>query len=291
MQFNQEAWLKEYIDMNIELRKQAKNNFEKDFFKLMNNPVFGKTMQNVRKRRDTKLVTTDKRRNTTKYFSENLIAIEMKKMKVKMNKPVYLGLSILEISKILMYKFCYDYIKPKYRHNPKLCYVDTDSFIIHIKTEDVYENIANDVEKIFDTSNYEVNRLLPTGRNKKVIGLMKDKLGGKTMTEFAALRSKTYSCLMGDSNSDKKAKGKKCVIKQRPKFNDYKNYLLNNEIILKSQQRFKKETYGVYTEEISKIAISSNDDKRLQTFDKIISYLYGTSAGKVCKTELLSKYK
>ena len=118
---------------------------------------------------------------------------------------------------------------------------------------------------------------------------MKYKLGGKTMTEFAALRSKTYSCLMGDSNSDKKAKGKKCVIKQRPKFNDYKNYLLNNEIILKSQQRFKKETHGVYTEEISKI--DDNDDKRLQTFDKIISYPYGTSAGKVCKTELLSKYK
>ena len=131
IQFNQEAWLKLYIDMNTELRKQAKNDFEKAFFKLMNNAVLGKTMENVRKHRDIKLVTTDKRRNqlvsepnyhTTKWFSENLLAIEMKKTKVKMNKPVFLGLSILEISKTLMYEFWYDYIKPKYGDNVKLLY-------------------------------------------------------------------------------------------------------------------------------------------------------------------------
>ena len=120
IQFNQEAWLKEYIDMNTKLRKQAKNDFEKDFIKSMNNSVFGKTMENVRKHRDIKLATSDKRRNQlvpepnyhiTKWFSEKLLAIEMKKIKVKMNKPVYLGLSILEISKTLMYEFWYDYIK------------------------------------------------------------------------------------------------------------------------------------------------------------------------------------
>ena len=114
----------------------------------------------------------------------------MKKIKVKMNKPVYLGLSILEISKTLIYEFRYDYIKPKYQDNVKLRYKDTDSFIIHIKTEDVYEDIADEVEKRFDTSNYEVNRLW---KNKKVIGLMKDELEGKIMTEFSALRPKTYS--------------------------------------------------------------------------------------------------
>ena len=142
IQFNQEAWLKEYIDMNTELRREAKNVFEKNFFKLMNNSVFGKTMENVRKHRDIKLVTTDKRRNqlfsepnchTTKWFSGNLLAIEMKKIKVKMNKPVYLDLSILEISKTLMYEFWYDYIKPKYKNNAKLCFMDTRSFIINIK--------------------------------------------------------------------------------------------------------------------------------------------------------------
>ena len=165
--------------MNTELRKQAKNDFEKDFFKLMNNSVFGKTMENVRKHRDTKLVTTDKRRNqlvsepnyhATKWVSEKLLAIESKTIKVKMNKPVYLGLSILEISKTLMYEFWYDYIKPKYQDNAKLCYMDTDSFIINIKTEDFYENITHDAEKRFDTPNYEVNRPLPKGKNEKVIG-------------------------------------------------------------------------------------------------------------------------
>ena len=142
--------------MNTELRKQAKNDFQKDFYKLMNNAVLGKTMENVRKHRDIKLVTTDKKRNqlvsepnshTTKWFSEKLLATEMKNTKVKMNKPVYLGLSILEFSKTLMYEFWYDYMKPKYGDNVKLSYMDTDSFIMHIKREDFYKDIANDVEK------------------------------------------------------------------------------------------------------------------------------------------------
>ena len=159
----------------------------------------------------------------------------MKKTKVKMNKPIYLGLSILEISKILIYEFWYDYMKPKYGDNVKLCFIDTDSFIMHIKTEDFYKYIADDVEKRFDTSNYEVDRPLPTGKNKKVIGLKKDELGGKIMTEFVTLRPKTYSYLTDDCKEDKKAKGsKKCVIKRRLKFNDYKDCLLNNQIVLKS---------------------------------------------------------
>ena len=231
--------------MNTEKRKEAKNDFEKDFFKLMNNAVFGKTMENVRKHRDIKLVTTDKKRNrllsepnyhTKKWFSEKLLAIEMKKTKVKMNKSIYLGLSILEISKTLMHEFWYDYMKPKYGNNVKLCYMVTDSFIMHIKTEDFYKDIADDVEKRSDTSNYEVNRPLPAGKNKKVIGLMKDELGGKIMTKFVALRPKTYSSLTDDCEEDKKSKGtKKCVIKRRLKCNDYKDCLLNNQTVLKSQ--------------------------------------------------------
>ena len=215
--------------MNAELRKKAKNDFEKDLFKLMNNAVFGKTMENLRKHKDIKLVTTDKRRNqlvskpnyhTTKWFSENLLEIEMKKANVKMSKPIYLGLSILEISKILKYEFWYGYVKQKYGDNVKLRYIDTDSFIMHIKTEDFYKDIADDVEKRCDTSNYEVYRPLSTGKNKKVIGLMKDELGGKIMTEFVALRPKTYSYLTDDCEEDKKTKGtKKCVIKRRLKFN------------------------------------------------------------------------
>ena len=199
--------------MNTELRKVAGNDFEKDFYKLMNNAVFGKTMGNIRKHRNIKLVTTDKKRSklvsepnyhTINLISEDLSIIEMKKTKVKMNKPIYLGLSILEISKILMYEFWFDYMKPKYDNNVKLCYMDTDSFIMNIKTNDFYEDIANDAENRFDTSNYEINRPLPMGRNKKVIGLMKDELGGKIITEFITLRTKTYK-------EDKKAKEQKSV--------------------------------------------------------------------------------
>ena len=168
------------------------------------------------------------------YISEDLSIIEMNKTRVKMNKPIYLGLSILDISKILMYEFWYDYMKPNYGYDVKLCYMDTDGFIMNIKTEHFYKDIANVVEKRFDTSNYEVNRPLPTGKNKKVIGLMKDELGGKIITEFVTLRPKTYSYLTDDGKEDKKAKGtKKCVIKRMIKFNDYKNCLLKDEVILK----------------------------------------------------------
>ena len=157
----------------------------------MNNSVFVKTMENVRKYRNVELVTTDKRKNqllsepnyrTAKWFLENLLSIETKKIKVKMNKPVYLGLSILEINKTLMYEFWFDYMKSKYADNVKSCYMDTDSFIMQIKTEDFYKGIAEDVEKRFDTPKYEVNRPLPKGKNKKVIKLMKDELVGKIMT-------------------------------------------------------------------------------------------------------------
>ena len=294
IEFNQEAWLKPYIDMNTELRKAAKNDFEKDLFKLMNNSVFGKTMENIRKHRDIKLVTTDKKRSklvsepnyhTINLISEDLSIIEMKKTKVKMNKPIYLGLSILEISKTLMYELWYDYMKPKYNDNAKLCYMDTDSFIMNIKTNDFHKDISNDVENRFDTSNYEVNtsetsalarKPLPTGKNKKIIGLMKDELGGKIITEFVTLRPKTYSFLTDDGKEDKKAKGtKKRVIKKKIKFNDYKKCFFSDELILRSQQRFISKKHDVYTENVNKIALSNNDDKRIVSSNKISSYPYG----------------
>ena len=289
IEFNQKEWLKPYIDMNTELRKAAKNCFEKDLFKLMNNSVFRKTMENIRKHRDIKLVTTDKKRSklvsepnyhTINLISEDLSIIEMKKTKVKMNKLIYLGLSILGISETLMYEFWYDYMKPKYNDKVKLCYMDTDNdklcFIMNIKTNDFYKDISNDVKNRFDTSNYEVNIPLPTGKNKKVIGLMNDELGGKIITEFVTLRTKTYSFLTDDGKEDKKAIGtKKCIIKKMIKFNDYKKCLLDDEVILKSQQRFISKKHDVYTENINKIAISNNDDKRIVSSNKISSYLYG----------------
>ena len=154
--FQQKVQLKPYIDMNTNLRKEAKNDFEKGFFKLMNNSVFRKTKENVRKHRDIKLATTEEKRiklvlepnyHTRKQFSENLLAIEMKKTKVKMNKLIYLGLTVLDNSKTLMYDFWYDYIRPKFKDKAKLCYMDTDSFAINIETEDFYKDIAGDIER------------------------------------------------------------------------------------------------------------------------------------------------
>ena len=161
IQFSQEEWLKPYIDMNTKLRKEAKNEFEKDFFKQMNNCVYGKTMENVRNHRDIKIVTTNRQRSilvskpnyhTIKHISKNLLIIETKKTEAKINKPIYLGLSILDILKTLMYEFWYDYIKPKYKDRAKSCYNDTDSCVVYNKTVDFYKDIANDVEKWFDTT-------------------------------------------------------------------------------------------------------------------------------------------
>ena len=253
----------------------------------------------MRNHRDIKLVTSDKRRkkivsepnyHSHKKFSENLMAIEMKKTIAKMTKTLYLGMSILDISKILMYKFWYDYISPKYGDKAKLCYTDTDSFVINIKTKGFFEDISNDVDRWFDTSNYDKNdkRPLPIGKNKKVPGIFKDELGGKIITEFVALRARAYSYLDDDGNEHKKSKGtKKCVIKQKRMFQNFKNCLFNNETVYRSQKRFKSYNHDVYTEEVNKIKLSSNDDKRLQTFDRIRTYPYGTNAFKVSENEML----
>ena len=189
--------MKPHIDFNTQLRTHATNDFEKDFFKLMNNSIFGKTMENIRKHRNIKLVTNKESYLCTimhpnfksgVLFRENLMGCEMGKVKVMMNKPVYLGQAILDLSKIVMYEFHCDYLVPKYNDNLQLCYMDTDSLVYGIKTEDFYADIVDDVEERFNTSGYCDNRPLPIGMNKMVIGLMKDELGGAIMTEFVALR-------------------------------------------------------------------------------------------------------
>ena len=163
----------------------------------------------MRKHRNIKLVTTERKRNylasepndqTTKLFTENLLAIEMRKIQILMNKPVYLGLSISDLSKTIMYEFRYDFVKPKYGENAKLCYMDTDSFIVHVKTDDIYQDIAENVETRSDTSNFEIDRPLPKRENKQVIGLMKDELGEQIMKKFVGLRAKTYSYLKDNND-------------------------------------------------------------------------------------------
>ena len=278
--------------MNPDLRKEARNKFEKDFFKLMNNSVFGKAIKNLRNHRDIKSVTSDKRRSilasepnyySSKCISKDLMIMEMKKVEVKMNKPIYLGQAILDISKTLMYEFWYDYIKPKYEEKARLCYMGTDSFVIHIKTEDFCKDIACGVDRWFDTSNYDQddNRPLPI-----------DELGGKIIKEFVAHRAKAYAFTFDDDTKKKKAKGtKKCIVKRELIFKNYMDCLFNNEVIIESQQRFRSDRHKVYTEEVNKIALSSNDDKRLQTIDKVTTFPYGTNVFKLCQSEMLSKNK
>ena len=186
----------------------------------------------MRKFKDIKLVTTERRRNylvsepnyhTTNFFTKNILAIEMKKTEILMNKHVCLGLSILEFSKILMYEFWYDYVKPIYCEKATLYYMGTGSLTVSIITDDIYKDTAEDVETRFDTLNYELDRALPKGRNKKVIGLMKGELDGNIMAKFVGLRAKTYSYLVDDGSEDKKAKNtKKCFIKRKLKFENYK---------------------------------------------------------------------
>ena len=241
IEFKQLAWMKEYIDFNTKLRTAATNDFEKDFYKLMNNSVFLKNMENIRKHRNIKLVT-----NREAYlklvmkpnfksgvrFGENLMGCEMGKIKVVMNKPVYLGQAILDLRKIVMYKFHYDYMPPKYGKKLDICYMDTDSLIYNIETEDFYKDIAEDVLARFDTSGYNPDRPLPVGLNKKVIGLMKDELGGEIMTESVTLRPKMYAYKTGSAES-KKCKGiKKCVVRKTISFEDYKPCLFGGGLLI-----------------------------------------------------------
>ena len=206
----------------------------------MNNAVFGKAMEIERKHRYIKLATTERKMNylvlkpnyhTTKFFTENLLAIEMKKAEILVNKPVCLGLSRLQLCKLLICKFLYDYVKPKYDEKAILCYLDTNSFIVYIKTDSIYKDIAENVETRFYNSNYELDKLCPKRKKKKVIELMKARLGGKFMTKFVGLRAKTYYHLSDDGCGDKKAKvTKKCVIRRKRKFGNYKNFLEVTEI-------------------------------------------------------------
>ena len=208
-------------------------------------------------------------------FGPNLMGCEMGKIKAVMNKPVYLGQAKLDLSKIVMYEFHYNYMKRKYTEDKlTLCYMDIDSLIYDIETDDFYKDIADDVESRFDMSGYVPDRPLPVGKNKKVIGLMKDELGGGTMKEFITLRPKMYAYKVGSSES-KKCKGiKKCMVKKTISFEDYKTCLFSGEASYRSQLMFRSLKHEVRTLEVNKLALSKDDDKRI-TVDGIASLARG----------------
>ncbi|XP_051168850.1 uncharacterized protein LOC127286461 [Leptopilina boulardi] len=275
LKFKQSTWLKSYIDFNTMMRTNAQNEFEKNLFKLMNNAVYGKTMENVRKHVDVKLVTKWEGRygaealiskpnfHTRAIFNDNLIAVELTKTEVYMNKPIYIGLSVLDISKTLMYDFHYNYMKIKYGNNCKLLYTDTDSLVYKIKCADIYSDMKVDICK-FDTSDYPANNVygIPQA-NKKVLGLMKDECSGKIVTEFVGLRSKMYSLRVEGQDFIKKVKGiKTAVVKKTITFNDYLFCLKNVQIQSRTQYCIRSKLHNVHTLKQTKTALSPFDDKR-----------------------------
>ena len=239
--FIQVSWMKSHIKKNTKLRNEAKNEFQKNFYKLMNNSVFGKTMENIRKHRDIKLVTNNDRRkkldsepnyHACKDFSEYLMAIEIKETKIYMNKPFYIGQSVLDISKTLMYEFYYNYLKPKHGDKVKLCYMDTDSFILYVETNDLYKDIIPDLNSWFYTSkiNNKLDRPILIGINESILGMFKDELKGQTMIEFIALASKVYAYICDNDKIEKKVKSiKKCVRDRVLMFQHYLDALLLNK--------------------------------------------------------------
>ena len=287
IKFVESEWMKPYIDMNTELRTKAKNNFEKDHYKLMNNSVFGKTMENIRNRKNVKLVNNEEKARkliakpnyrSCKIFSENLISVHMKKTSLVMNKPVYLGACILDLSKTIMYDFHYNYIKPMYKDKAKLLFTDTDSLMYEIETEDFYKDISGDVKDRFDTSDYLDNHPsgIPTGINKKVLGMFKDEAMGKSIKEFVGLRAKLYSYKMDKGEESKKCKGiKKRVVEKSITHEDYKTCLLTGKEQLRKMNIIRSYDPEVYTEEVNKVALSAEDDKRYILDDGIHTLAWG----------------
>lgn len=276
LKFRQDAWLKPYVDFNTDKRKEATNEFEKMFYKLMINAVYGKTMENERKRVDVKLVHKWYGRysaealiarpnfHSRSIFCEDLVAIQLTKTEIVIRKPIYVGLSVLDISKTLMYDFHYSFMKEKMGDSCKLLYTDTDSLIYDIRGFDIYEIIKENLDK-FDTSDYNKNNPFAIPRmNKKVIGLFKDECNGKIMSEFIGLRSKMYCIRIHEESSNiKKAKGVKSrVVKNKIKFEDYEKCLFDKTIIKVNQNVIKSRLHVVRTEEQRKIGLSPKDDKR-----------------------------
>ena len=288
IKFIESEWMKPYIEMNTKLRAKAKNNFEKDFYKLMNNSVFGKTMENIRNRVNVKLVNTEEKlkkliakpnlKGPPKIFSENLISVHMKKTSLTMIKPVYLGMCILDLSKTIMYDFHYNYIKLKYGNKAKLLFTDTDSLMYLIETKDFFKDISEDIKDRFDTSDYPENHPsgIPTGINKKVLGMFKDEAAGKIIKEFVGLRAKLYSYKMDEGGESKKCKGvKKQVVESSISHEDYKTCLRTGKEQLRKQNILRSYEHEVYTEEVNKVALSAQDDKRYILSDGVHTLAWG----------------
>ena len=281
--FEQTAWMKDYIEFNTEMRKRATSNFDKDLFKLLNNAVFGKSMENVREYVDLKLISdefkylqlvADPRFEESVVFDNALVAVKLKRVTVNLNKPIYVGFTVLEKSKHLMYSFHYDNIVQHYGDRAKLLFSDTDSLCYSIRTNDIYNDIADQID-LYDTSDYPNDHRLHSIVNKKVMGKMKDETNSVPIEEFVGLRPKMYSIKFGGIEK-KTAKGiSKSVVKKRLTHSDYFSVLQNATTMRHTMRTLRNHLHHMYTIELKKISLSAYDDKRYLLCDGIESYAYG----------------
>lgn len=288
IQFRQSPWLEPYIRFNSDKRAKSKNTFEKDFFKLMNNAVFGKTMENVRNRVDIILINDEKKfkKVTSKptfesaqIYDENLVAVQFKKTKTILDKPIYVGMSVLDLSKLHMYSFHYDFIKSKYKNKAQLLFTDTDSLTYHIQTDDYYQDLQHNRE-LFDLSNYSKSHLCYNESNKAIIGKFKDETDGIPIVDFKGLRSKMYSIKLDNTKEKSTGKGiKKQALKNKIKHSDYTRCLFGKDLKDKQQlvqfNLIRSEKHQLYTYSLNKVGLSCYDDKRYLLEDGITSLSYG----------------
>lgn len=286
LKFKQAPWLKKYIDFNTEKRKMSKSNFEKDFFKLLNNSIYGKTIENLRKRRNIELCQNERRAKRLtdspaikhfKIFNEDLVAVERVKQSVLMNRPTYVGFTILELSKVIMYQFHYQHIKQIFKENASLLFTDTDSLTYHIKTEDLFEDMKK-YEDFYDFSDYPKNHILYSEKNKKILGKFKDEMKGTAISQFVGLKPKMYSILT-DTEEKKTAKGvSRIIVQKRLKHENYYNCLFRLKTNHHQQQkRIAQENHMLFTIQQNKISLGCFDDKRYWKDDGITSFAYGHS--------------
>jgi hypothetical protein len=282
IEFTQKSWLEKYIMFNTDRRKEAKNEFERDFFKLMNNSVFGKTIENLRKRVDVKLVwDPEKNRklvnkpnyNYQKIFNDDLIGINMKKTNLFLDKPIYCGFTILDNSKMLMYDFHYNYIQKKYKDN-KLLFTDTDSLCYEIHTEDIYKDMYED-KTLFDLSNFPIDSECYDKSNKKVIGKFKSETKMNPIIGFVGLRSKMYS-IKTEKDEINKAKGIKGSVTKCLTHDNFKNVLFDSTRNLISMNTIRSHNHKLMSCEQNKIGLSCYDDKRYILDDGCTTLAYGS---------------
>ena len=283
VEFNQKPWMKDFIDFNINKRKESKNEFEKGFFKIMCNATYGRTLMNLRKRQNISLINDATKLNdlvkkpnfvSSKIFNENLVAVHTIKEKLCLNQPIYVGFSILDLSKYHMYNFHYGFVKNKYGSDAKLLFTDTDSLCYEITTDDFYRDMFDNKEQ-FDLSDMKLEQF-KNSENKKVVGKFKDETQGIPICEFIGLRSKMYSIKLDDDSEKKTAKGiVRNVIKKYLKHENYKQILETGGRMNSSMKMIRSFDHKIYTVNVTKVSLSAYDDKRYILDDGVTSHAYG----------------